>query len=52
MVVGVRGPVSGIFKRGYKQETNIAPQQLATEQQELDQKLDELEAVWSIPKQA
>ena len=52
MASEVRGPVSSIFKRGgNKQETSSAPQQLATEQQELDQKLDELEAVWSLPKQ-
>lgn len=52
MATDVRGPVSSIFKRGgNKQETSAAPQQLGTEQQELEQKLDELEAVWSIPKQ-
>lgn len=52
MDIRVRGSVSSIFKRGgNKQETTTAPQQLAPEQQELDQKLDELEAVWSLPKQ-
>ena len=53
MVDALKGSVSSIFKRGgNKQETNAAPEQLATEQQKLDKKLDELEVVWSLPKQA
>ncbi|KAK9826601.1 hypothetical protein WJX74_004882 [Apatococcus lobatus] len=52
MVDAAKGPVSSIFRRGgNKQETSAAPEQLATERQELDRQLDELEAVWSIPKQ-
>ena len=44
--------MSSIFKRGgSKQETSADPQQLVTEQQQLDTKLDELEAVWAVPKE-
>ncbi len=46
-----KGPTSSIFKRGgNKQETSADPKQLVTEQQQLDEKLDELEKVWKEPK--